>query len=322
MEESARRVFINMVFRARQFEFVFPRPRMVMGVLNVTPDSFSDGGNFFEAAAAVARGEELARQGADIIDVGGESTRPKAEPVSEAEELRRVIPVITALAGRVKIPISIDTMKPAVARAALRAGASIINDVGANRAGDEMWRLAAETGAGYVLMHMQGTPQTMQTNPVYGNVVREVGDFFVERLGRLKAAGVASEQVILDVGIGFGKTVEHNLQLLAGLESFTKIGRPLAVGVSRKSFLGQGTGGGTTARLPAALACTTLAAAAGAQIFRTHDVPVTAQALRMAEAILSARRTLRTGYSLNKACKWPGDPRWRSPSSRWRSIIS
>jgi dihydropteroate synthase len=276
-----------MLFRARQFEFVFPRPRMVMAVLNVTPDSFSDGGKFLDPAAAVARGEELARLGADILDVGGESTRPKAEAVGEHEELRRVIPVITALAGRVKIPISIDTMKPAVARAALLAGANIINDVGANRSDDEMWRLAAQTGAGYIVMHMRGTPQTMQSRPVYGDVVREVGEFFTERLGRLKLAGVAAEQVVLDVGIGFGKTVEHNLQLLAGLGSFTKAGRPLAVGVSRKSFLDQGTEGGVLARLPAALACTALAAKAGAQIFRTHDVPETAHALRMTEAILA-----------------------------------
>ena len=279
-----------MIFRARQFEFVFPRPRMVMSVLNVTPDSFSDGGKFFDHAAAVAQGEELARQGADIIDVGGESTRPNAEPVSEAEELRRVIPVITALAGRVKIPISIDTMKPAVARAALAAGASIVNDVGANRDDDAMWRLVAESGAGYILMHMQGTPQTMQLHPVYNDVVREVGEFFTERLRRLLTAGVRTEQVVLDVGIGFGKTVQHNLQLLAGLESFTKLARPLLIGVSRKSFLGPGAGCSAAERLPAALACTALAAEAGAQIFRTHDVAATARVLRMTEAILANRK--------------------------------
>jgi dihydropteroate synthase len=261
-----------MIFQARQFKYTFPRPALVMGVINVTPDSFSDGGQFFDHAAAIARAEELIREGADIIDVGGESTRPNAQPVSEAEELRRVMPVIEALTKRLKVPVSIDTMKPSVARAALAAGASLINDVGANRESDAMWRLAAETGAGYVLMHMQGTPQTMQSHPVYQNVTAEVRQFFVERLQRLKSAGVGSDQVLLDVGIGFGKTLEHNLLLLSGLESFTNLGRPLLLGVSRKSFLGKLSGGNGADRLPAALACTVLAAEAGVQLFRTHDV--------------------------------------------------
>ncbi|MDB6016154.1 MAG: Dihydropteroate synthase [Pedosphaera sp.] len=274
-----------MILRARQFEFTFPRPALVMGVVNVTPDSFSDGGNFFDPAAAVAHALELVAQGADVIDVGGESTRPKAEPVSEAEELRRVIPVIEALAGKIKQPISIDTVKPAVARAALAAGASIVNDVGANRTDDAMWRLVAESGVGYVVMHMQGTPQTMQANPVYADVVREVGEFFAERLAKLAAVGVAREQVMLDVGIGFGKTLEHNLQLLAGLGSFTRLGRPLLLGVSRKSFVSKLLGTTAGDRLPAVLACTTLAAAAGVQMFRTHDVAATVQALRMTEAV-------------------------------------
>lgn len=279
-----------MLFRARQFEFRFPRPKLVMGIVNVTPDSFSDGGQFFDMAAAVARAEELVQQGADIIDIGGESTRPKAEPVSETEELRRIIPVIQALAGRIKTPISVDSMKPAVAKAALEAGASIINDVAANRTDDAMWRLVAETGAGYVVMHMQGTPQTMQTNPVYTDVAREVQEFFVERLERVKKAGVSMEQVVLDVGIGFGKTMEHNLQLLAGLRSFTNLERPLLLGVSRKSFIGR-ISGGESGRLPGALACTVLAAAAGVEIFRTHDVAETVQALRMTEAILARQKT-------------------------------
>jgi dihydropteroate synthase len=279
-----------MILRARQFEFAFPRPALVMGVVNVTPDSFSDGGCFFDREAAVAHALELVRQGADIIDVGGESTRPKAEPVGEAEELRRVIPVIEALAGRIRQPISIDTLKPAVARAALTAGASIVNDVGANRADDAMWRLVAETGAGYVLMHMQGRPQTMQANPAYGDVVREVAEFFSERLAKLAASGVAREQVMLDVGIGFGKTLEHNLQLLAGLRSFTSLGRPLLLGVSRKSFVSKLLGVAPDERLPATLACTTLALESGVQVFRTHDATATVQALRMAEAVLARRR--------------------------------
>jgi dihydropteroate synthase len=277
-----------MIFRARQFEFVFPRPALVMGIVNVTPDSFSDGGKFFDPARAVARALELVAQGAEILDLGGESTRPAAAPVAEAEELRRVIPVVEQLASRVKIPLSIDTVKPAVARAALQAGASIINDVAAHRTGDAMWRVVAECGAGYICMHAQGTPQTMQTNPVYADVVREVGEFFGERLEKLNACGVAADQVVLDVGIGFGKTPGHNLQLLAALRSFTKWRRPLLLGVSRKSFIGTLLGTDLAARLPASLACASLAVAAGVQIIRTHDVAETVQAVRMTEAIGAA----------------------------------
>ncbi len=276
-----------MILRARQFEFRFPRPALVMGVVNVTPDSFSDGGRFLEPAAAVARALELAGQGAEIIDIGGESTRPGAAPVSEAEELGRVLPVIEQLTRRLAVAISIDTQKPAVARAALQAGASLVNDIAANRDEDEMWRVVAQAGAGYVAMHMQGTPQTMQQNPVYQDAVREVEDFFAERLKRLAAAGVGREQIVLDVGIGFGKTAAHNLELLAGLKRFTKFQRPLVLGVSRKSFIGKLLGAPVDARLPAALACASWAAQAGAQIVRTHDVAETRQALRMTEAILA-----------------------------------
>jgi len=279
-----------MLFRARQFEFVFPRPTLVMGVVNITPDSFSDGGKFLNATAAVDHSLTLVAQGAEILDLGGESTRPGAEPVAEAEELRRVLPVIEQLAGRVKVPISIDTMKPAVARAALAAGASIVNDVGANRDDGLMWQVVAEFKAGYVCMHARGTPRTMQENPVYADVVRAVGRFFEERLRRLSAGGIAADQVVLDVGIGFGKTAEHNLQLLANLRSFTRMARPLLIGVSRKSFIGQLLGAGVNERLPASLACACLAVAAGAQIIRAHDVAETVQAVRMAEAVLARIR--------------------------------
>jgi len=275
-----------MLFCARQFEFVFPRPTLVMGIVNVTPDSFSDGGKFLDADAAVAHALELAAQGAEILDIGGESTRPNAEPVNEAEELRRVIPVVEKLAAKIKIPLSIDTMKPAVARAALAAGASIVNDVAANRNDDAMWKVVSEFRAGYICMHAQGSPTTMQKNPAYKNVVREVGEFFRERLKKLNAAGVAADQIIFDPGIGFGKTLEHNLQLLAGLRSFTNLQRPLLLGVSRKSFIGKITGAEVENRLPASLACATLAVAGGVQIIRTHDVAETIQAVRMAEAIL------------------------------------
>jgi dihydropteroate synthase len=276
--------------RCGQFEFSFPRPALVMGIVNVTPDSFFDGGRFLDAAAAVAHALQLVEQGAEIIDVGGESTRPGALPVAEAEELRRVLPVIEQLAGRVKVPISIDTAKPGVARAALAAGASIVNDVAANRAEGDVWRLVAETRAGYVCMHMQGTPQTMQAHPAYTDVVREVGEFFFDRIRRLSDCGVGRDQIILDPGIGFGKTVEHNLQLLGAARSFAGLERPLLLGVSRKSFIGKLLGAELAARLPGALACACLAVAAGVRIIRAHDVAETVQAIRMTEAILAKQR--------------------------------
>jgi dihydropteroate synthase len=279
-----------MIFRAGKFKYEFPRPALVWGVVNVTPDSFSDGGKYFDRKAAVARAEELAEQGADVIDVGGESTRPNAEPVDEAEELRRVLPVMEELAGRLRIPISVDTMKPAVALAAVAAGASIINDVSANREDAAMWRIAAETGAGYVAMHMQGTPQTMQQQPVYRDVAAEVKEFFDERLKRLRETGVADEQVVFDVGIGFGKTLDHNLQLLGRMESFTNAGRPMLLGISRKSFLGKLSGDTGAVRLSAALACTALARATGVQMFRTHDVAETVRALRATEAVMAHKK--------------------------------
>jgi dihydropteroate synthase len=272
-----------MLFRARQFEYVFPRPRLVMGVVNVTPDSFSDGGKFFDANTAVAHGEELVRQGADILDVGGESTRPKAEPVSEAEELRRVIPVITELAIRVKIPISIDTMKPAVAGAALQAGASIVNDVSANRTDDAMWRLVAQYNAGYIAMHMQGTPQTMQFNPHYEDVVREVFDDLTQKVERAVNAGIASEAIAVDPGIGFGKSFEHNLMLLKNLETFAGLGCVVLVGTSRKGFLGKLTGKRTGDQTIASVTSALAAASAGARVVRVHDVGPTVDAFRVWE---------------------------------------
>jgi dihydropteroate synthase len=261
-----------------------------MGIVNVTPDSFSDGGKFLKPAAAVAHALRLVEQGAEILDIGGESTRPNAAPVSEAEELRRVIPVIERLAGRVKVALSIDTMKPAVARAALAAGVSIVNDVAANRDDDAMWRVVAETGAGYVCMHMQGTPRTMQKRPRYVDVVGEVHDFFSARLRRLNDCGVGADRIILDPGIGFGKTVEHNLQLLGALRSFTKLQRPVLLGVSRKSFMSGWSGAKVAEKLPAALACASLAVEAGVQVIRAHDVAETVRAVRMTEAILAHRK--------------------------------
>jgi len=256
-----------------------------MGIVNVTPDSFSDGGRFLDPDRAVAHALALVEQGADLLDIGGESTRPGADAVDVREELRRVLPVLDRLAGQVRVPLSIDTQKPEVARAALEAGASIVNDIAASRDDDAMWRVVAEFRAGYVAMHMQGTPRTMQQQPRYDDVVAEVDAFFAGRVQLLGGASVEPEQVALDPGIGFGKTLEHNLQLLAGLGRFKSRRRPLLVGVSRKSFIGKLLGADVTARLPAALACTVVAAGAGAHIFRTHDVIETVQALRMAEAI-------------------------------------
>jgi len=318
-----------MIFRARQFEFRFPRPALVMGIVNVTPDSFSDGGKFLDPQAAVAHALELAAQGAEILDIGGESSRPSAEPVSEAEELRRVIPVIERLTkefhrqwgelpreplsekalfssaaaredARPTSPplLSIDTLKPAVARAALTAGASIVNDVAANRSDNAMWKIVAEFQAGYVCMHASGPTGGTAGSPgqLHGitggfstDPIGAVADFFYERLERLNAHGIASEQVVLDPGIGFGKTLEQNLQLLAGLRAFAKLNRPILLGVSRKSFIEKFCGAQLNERLPASLACATLAIADGTQIIRTHDVAETVQAVRMAEAVLSRK---------------------------------
>jgi dihydropteroate synthase len=278
-----------MIFRARQFEFIFPRPALIMGIVNVTPDSFSDGGKFIEAEAAVAYALKLIAQGAEILDIGGESTRPGAVPVGEEEELRRVIPVIEKLAGQIKIPISIDTMKPAVARAALAAGASIVNDVTANCNDDAMRQVVSDFRAGYVVMHAPDPPPTMQINPACKDVVREVEEFFQERLEKLNSGGISSDQIVFDPGIGFGKTLAQNLQLLASLRHFTKLRRPLLLGVSRKSFIGKLLGAEVNERLPASLACATLAIADGVQIIRTHDVAATVQAVRLTEALLAQK---------------------------------
>ena len=270
---------------ARDVTFEFPRPMVVMGIVNTTPDSFADGGRFPDTGSAVDHALRLADEGAEIIDIGGESTRPGSNPVSSDEELRRVVPVIERLAKRGNDALSIDTQKPAVARAALDAGASIVNDVAANRESPEMWQVVAEARAGYVCMHMQGTPQTMQAKPSYEDVLREVGNYFTERLARLADHGVSSGQVALDPGIGFGKKLEHNIKLLRELNQFTYKERPLLVGVSRKSFIGKLFGTPLEERLAASLACAVWSAIEGAHVVRVHDVAETVQAVRMAEAL-------------------------------------
>ncbi len=263
----------------------FPHTPIVMGIVNVTPDSFSDGGYYETTESAVSHALQLESQGAAILDIGGESTRPGAKPVSEEEELKRVVPVIEKLAGQTEAAISIDTQKPSVAKAALRAGAIIINDIAANREEETMWQLAAETNSGYIATHMLGNPKTMQTNPEYKDVLNDVEAFFYCRMERWTDWGMSLEQVVLDPGIGFGKKLEHNLALLKGLEQLTKMERPLAVGTSRKSFIGDLTEAVVDDRLPGSLASACRAAQAGGAIVRVHDVRETVQALQVWAAI-------------------------------------
>jgi dihydropteroate synthase len=256
----------------------------LMGVVNVTPDSFSDGGLYLDADAAIAHGEQLARDGAEILDVGGESTRPGAEEVGEAEELRRVVPVVEGLAGMTTV--SIDTSKLAVAEAALDVGAEIVNDVTALRHDPEIGGLCAERGAGLVLMHMLGDPRSMQENPVYEDVVDDVKAFLAERLEVAVAAGVDEERIWLDPGIGFGKTLEHNLELLRRLGELRGLGRPIVIGTSRKSFIGKIDGSGAGERIGGTIASSVFAAAEGADVLRVHDVAEVRQAVTVAGAVL------------------------------------
>ncbi len=262
---------------------------LLMGVLNVTPDSFSDGGEFFATEAAVKHGVEMAQSGAAIIDIGGESTRPGAEPVSPNDELSRVLPVIDQLASSVPAHLSIDTSKAAVARAALAGGATIINDVTGGRGDPEMFALAAETGAALIIMHMQGTPGTMQANPSYTDVVAEVADFFRQQFAEAVRCGIDPMCIAFDPGIGFGKTVAHNLELLAHLPQLRVENRPLVVGVSRKSFLGK-ISGPSDDRMSATVAMTSLLRERGAHVLRVHDVAANANALRTTEALLAVTR--------------------------------
>ncbi len=255
-----------------------------MGVVNVTPDSFSDGGRYLDGAVAVAHGEKLLRDGAAILDVGGESTRPGAEKVDSVEELRRVEPVVAGLAG--EATVSIDTSKAVVAEAAIDAGASIVNDVTALRGDSGMAGLCAERGVGVVLMHMPGNPRTMQDDPTYGDVVNDVKAFLTERVEAAVAAGIDEERVWLDPGIGFGKTLEHNLELLRRLGELRELGRPLVIGTSRKSFIGRIDGSEVDERIGGTIASSVLAATEGADVLRVHDVAEMGQAMRVASAIL------------------------------------
>lgn len=275
-----------MIWQTSRRTFDLASRGVIMGIVNVTPDSFSDGGTFGQTDAAVAHGLRLAAEGAEILDIGGESTRPGAVAVSADEEQRRVLPVIAKLAAATNVAMSIDTSKAIVARAALQAGAEIINDVTALQGDPDMTTVAAETGAGVILMHMRGTPRTMQQDPAYENVVTEVADFLRERMAAAKAAGLSKDHIAIDPGIGFGKTVEHNLQLIAGLHTFAALGSPVVLGASRKSFLATAAGGQemTDRDLPTAV-LTALGYGLGARLFRVHAVRPNLQALRLAEAL-------------------------------------
>jgi dihydropteroate synthase len=285
-------VLVSSVMRERQWKIGarilnLSRRGLIMGVLNVTPDSFSDGGKFFTLDSAVEHGLRMVGQGADIIDIGGESTRPGSDTVHVEEELRRVIPVIEKLRAKVDTPISIDTLKAQVARAAIKAGASIVNDVTGGRGDPEMMPLVAESKSALVIMHMQGNPRTMQLNPQYANVVLEVADFFRQQYTRAIECGIDPMAIALDPGIGFGKTPEHNLELLANLERLRVDDRPLAVGVSRKSFLARLIGSSDMKdRLDCTVALSALLRARGADVFRVHDVKENVNALRVSEPIL------------------------------------
>lgn len=258
----------------------------IMGIVNVTPDSFSDGGRFLAPENAVAQGLRLVHEGAAVLDIGGESTRPGSDPVSETEELRRVLPVVEALVERVGAPLSLDTTKADVARRALAAGAALINDVSALRGDPAMVDVVAASGAAVCLMHMQGMPRTMQDNPHYDDVVDEVLAFLEQRMAFAVARGVREEQIILDPGIGFGKTVEHNLTLLRHLDRLVGLGRPVLLGASRKRFLGAILGAEPAQRAIGTVATTVAGLLSGAHIFRVHDVKPNFEAMRVALAIL------------------------------------
>jgi len=266
--------------------FIFPRKTLIMGIVNVTPDSFSDGGLFFNTNRAVDHALKLVDEGADILDIGGESTRPGAASISVKEELNRVIPVIDKLSKQSEAIISVDTHKPVVAEEAINAGASIINDIGAKNNNSKMWNVISSTKAGYICMHMQGSPESMQKNPFYEDVISDVCNFFQERLNSFEENGISAEQIAFDPGIGFGKSLKHNIELMSQLNKFNLFQRPVLIGASRKSFIEKLLGTPVEKRLPASLTCATWAIMQGSQIIRAHEVAETVQAVRMAEALI------------------------------------
>lgn len=288
MSRSDSRYVSSESFFARGREVRCDAP-LIMGIVNVTPDSFYDGGRYAEAGAAVEHALELVEQGADLLDIGAESTRPGAAAVSEQDEIRRLLPVVEQLAGRVTVPLSVDTMKSKVAQLALDAGASIVNDVSALRFDPGMARVIAQSGAGIILMHMQGTPESMQRAPRYDNVVEEIKGFLSERLQAATEAGIAESQIVLDPGIGFGKLLGHNLDILKQLSSFAMFNRPLLVGLSRKGFIGHILDRPAAHREWGTAAAVALAVERGAQILRVHDVAMMADVVKVAAALKGPR---------------------------------
>lgn len=282
---------------------VFGSQPLIMGILNVTPDSFSDGGRYVTTEAACERGLQMAAEGADVIDIGGESTRPRAQAVSLAEELRRVLPVIRQLARQVRVPISVDTSKADVAERALDAGACLVNDVTALRGDGRMGTVVARSRAAVILMHMRGTPQTMQRQPRYHDVVQQVLAFLRQAAAQALAWGIARERLCLDPGLGFGKTARHNLQLLGALDRLMALGFPVVIGPSRKSFIGTVLQVDIPDRLAGTLACVAHAAADGVHMVRVHDVQATRQFLSMLEAIHPHTKTFGVGVNHTHASR-------------------
>ena len=277
-----------MIWKVRGQSLDITHRALLMGIVNVTPDSFSDGGSFLDPLAACKQGLKLVEEGADILDIGGESTRPGSHSVPLEEEIQRVIPVIQRLRQETKALISIDTNKAAVAQAAMDAGADIINDITGLRGDENMPSVVSQSGAGVIIMHMKGTPRTMQDAPAYQDIMSEIGDFFRQSVALALSSGIDPMSIALDPGIGFGKTPEHNRQLLAGIGSFAKTGHPILVGASRKSFLGWLAGSSAMDdRFWPGVATTSLCRERGAKIFRVHDVKPHHDALRMTEAILN-----------------------------------
>ena len=275
--------------RTSRREITVGERTLIMGILNVTPDSFSDGGRFADLDAAVEQGIRMVEEGADIIDIGGESTRPGSDPVPQEEELHRVIPVIKALAAKVDVPLSIDTMKAVVARDALAAGAEIVNDISSMNADKRMAAVVADAGAAIILMHMRGKPKTMQTGDLsYSSLCSEIRDFLRDRIEKAGEMGIDPVQIMVDPGLGFGKTADDNLKLIRHLGEFKSLGRPIVTGVSRKSFIGHVTGGGPQERIEGTAAAVTAAILHGSRVIRVHDVGVMKKVAAMADALSRA----------------------------------
>lgn len=279
-----------MNFRAREWNFTLDSRVLVMGILNVTPDSFSDGGHFLDPQAALDRLHAMREEGADVIDIGAESTRPGSSPVDEAEEVRRLVPLLRVAGHRSPVPLSIDTRKAGVARMALDYGVAIVNDVSALRADSGMAKVVAEFGAGLVLMHMQGEPSTMQSRPRYADIIHDVKAFFTQRIAAAEEAGISKDHLVLDPGIGFGKNIEHNCTLLANLHRFKDFDRPLLVGVSRKTFIGDLLQKPVDQRLWGTAAAVAVSVMKGAHMIRVHDVEAMKDVARVAKTLSQASR--------------------------------